>query len=215
MIAAVDVGGPAWLVSTTSRVASKVGPHSAVTVCWPIATDAVIGVEKLPLSLATVLPTNAESMDSWTGLLGVQPWPVAVRSPPGGTASRLRTNTRSGVATGGVVAGTETGGVVVGGAVVGGVVAGTLVAGGLVGGGLVVTGLPGGLVVGGVVGGVVTAVVGGTVVTVVGVVLWVTGLVVEVVVVVGQGPSQNVVEVVHTPKMHLVVGVPQKAAGTA
>src|ERR1700692_1988493 len=88
--AAVDVGGAPWLVSTTSRIDCRVGPHTATTVCWPSGTAALSGVENAPSLLATVLPTGKESIDNWTGLLGVQPWPVAVTTPPGGTEWRSR-----------------------------------------------------------------------------------------------------------------------------
>jgi hypothetical protein len=62
--AAVDDGGPAWLVSTTSRVDCRVGPHNAVTVWWPSGTEMVSGVLKLPSLLATVLPAGMESIRS-------------------------------------------------------------------------------------------------------------------------------------------------------
>ena len=42
--AAVVVGGPPVLVSTTSSVAVRVGPHTATTWNCPTGCDTVIGV---------------------------------------------------------------------------------------------------------------------------------------------------------------------------
>jgi hypothetical protein len=62
--AAVDVGGLAWLVSTTLSVVTRVGPQTATTVNWPIGSVTDNGVLKVPSLLATVLPTGTESIDS-------------------------------------------------------------------------------------------------------------------------------------------------------
>ncbi len=72
-MAAVDVGGPAWLVSTTSSVEVRVGPHSAVTMCWPRATEILSRMLKLPSGPATVFPAGVESTSNCTGLFGVHP----------------------------------------------------------------------------------------------------------------------------------------------
>ena len=82
--AAVDVGGPALLVSTTSKVAWRVGPQTATTWKCPTGRFTEIGVRNDPSLPATALPTDTDPIESSTVLPGLQPWPVAVTGPPGG-----------------------------------------------------------------------------------------------------------------------------------
>ena len=72
------------LVSTTSKVAVRVGPHMATTWNCPTGNDTDIGVRNDPSLPAIVLPTDIDPMVRWTGLPGMQPCPDAVTGPPGG-----------------------------------------------------------------------------------------------------------------------------------
>ncbi len=134
-MAAVDDGGLAWLVSTTSRVVRRVGPHTATTTNWPTGTETESGVLNAPALLAIVVPTGWEPIVSWTGLFGEHPCPDAVTAPPGGMERWSSASNRDGNGNV-VVVGAVVGGTLV--EVVGAVVVGVVVAGGVVTGGRVV-----------------------------------------------------------------------------